>query len=773
MKFNFTACLIFLCCISLQAQKSSYNLIPMPKEISGTKGIFSLNDSTHIISSPASWNEAQFFVSWLNQATGHNFVLEKQGNTPTSNFIFITANREFRQEDVKPLPKLPGDLGKIRPSQNEGAYKLIVDQRGVILSSLYNTGIFNGIQTFRQMFPVSAESGKMMLPYQFTCVRILDEPKFSHRGLLLDCCRHFMTVDFIKSYLDLLAYYKMNVLHWHLTEDQGWRIQIDKYPLLTEIGAWRTEEDGSLYGGFYTKDQIRDIVAYAAARHISIIPEIELPGHSCAAIAAYPELSCTKKQIQVENQWGVFKDIYCAGDENTYAFLENVLTEICELFPSPFIHIGGDEAPKFRWEQCLKCQTKIALMGLENEAQLQTYFIERIEKFLQSKGKRIIGWDEILEGGIPADAVVQSWRGMEGGFNAAKAGHEVIMSPTSHCYFDYGLDATDLKEVYSFQPIPDGLTNGEAQHILGGECNMWTEHAPQEKVDGKLLPRMLALSEVLWTYPEQRNYDYFYQRVMSHYDRLAALKHNSGFPAMPGKLKSSFTADGKMFITPVVEYDGVELKARAYYKNEVDAELVDYQPAYPISEPFELSERRAYDCYATFRNQKYDGRMYYAFWPHLGAGHPLTLSFEPSPYYLGGGKNALADGVTGGFNFRDGSWQAVQGKDMEATIDLGSEKPITHIRSNWFHYANAWIFRPSHIRYQISNDGEKWENLEEVVLEVPADKPGESIIIHQQFLQNKKARYVKMIAVNNGPCPEWHDAPGEPSWLFCDELIVE
>jgi len=512
---------------------AQHTVIPEPDVMNFIASQFTLTEQTVIVANRSATSEANFLSSWLLEASGKQLKVVDMAEMPRENFILLNASKKSSEVNSETLKSLPDSVRSRVLKADRSKHRMNITPKSIVLNAEFDQGVFYAIQTLRQLFPAEAELGKLKLPYALPSLIIEDDAKFPHRGLLLDCCRHFMSVEFIKKYIDVLAYYKMNVLHWHLTEDQGWRIQIDQYPLLTEVGAWRTEKDGTRYGGFYTKNQIREIVAYASARHITVIPEIELPGHSSAAIAAYPALSCTHAPIQVENEWGVFKDIYCAGDEYTFEFLENVLTEVCDLFPSPYIHIGGDEAPKFRWEQCEKCQRRIKKEKLKDEAELQTYFIERIATFLQNKGKRIIGWDEILEGGIPADAMIQSWRGMEGGEHAAKAGHDVVMSPTSHCYFDYGLSSTDMEEVYNFDPIPASLTMVESRFIRGGECNMWTEHAPQETVDSKVFPRILALAEVLWSYPEQRNYQEFSKRVEQHYPRLKALDIQSGFPKIP------------------------------------------------------------------------------------------------------------------------------------------------------------------------------------------------------------------------------------------------
>ncbi len=349
-----------------------------------------------------------------------------------------------------------------------------------------------------------------------------------------------MEKEFIKRYIDLLAYHKFNVLHWHLTEDQAWRIEIKKYPKLTNKGAYRTYDDGSIYGGYYTQDDIKEIVAYAESRFITVVPEIEMPGHSTAAISCYPEISCTGGPFDVGTLWGIYYDIYCAGNEKTFKFLEDVISEVVELFPSKYIHIGGDEVPKDRWENCPKCQGRIQSEKLNDEHELQSYFITRMEKFINSKGKQIIGWDEILEGGLAPEATVQSWRGIQGAIDAAKQGHDVIVSPTSHCYFDYPVDVTDMQKVYSFDPVPPDLSLDERKHVLGSEGNMWTEYAPQELIDDRLFPRMLALSEVVWTYPAERNYEEFRQRVQKHYDRLDFIGIRYGLETKPFEIEKKY-----------------------------------------------------------------------------------------------------------------------------------------------------------------------------------------------------------------------------------------
>jgi hexosaminidase len=364
----------------------------------------------------------------------------------------------------------------------------------------------------------------------------------------LDVSRHFFPVEFVKKFIDGLASYKMNRSHWHLTEDQGWRIEIKKYPRLTEIGAWRKETmveknfdpyvgDGIPYGGFYTQDEVREIVAYAAERHVTVVPEIEMPGHSTAALAAYPELACTEGPFEVSTIWGVKDDIYCPS-EKTFAFLEDVLTETMELFPSEYIHIGGDEVPKRRWEESELAQEVMRREGLADEHELQSYFIRRIEAFLLSHGRRLIGWDEILEGGLAPEATVMSWRGMEGGIEAARQGHDVIMTPTDHAYFDYYQGPAEeeplaiggylpLEKVYELEPVPEELTEEEGKHILGAQGNVWTEYIKTaDHAEYMTFPRLLAMAEVGWTPAERKDWDDFNRRVGSHVERLDARGFN-------------------------------------------------------------------------------------------------------------------------------------------------------------------------------------------------------------------------------------------------------
>jgi hexosaminidase len=484
-------------------------LVPKPTKITQQKGYFLIDKNTLIITPKIFLNEAKYLQQLIEESSNFKMsIVLKANSSQIKNAIVLTNNSQLVEE-----------------LNSDESYKLIGTKSKIEIEGSFAKGIMHGIQTLRQLFVNDFHKNNKKNEWQIPLVSIQDTPKFKHRGMLFDSGRHFFEVDVVKKYIDLLALYKMNVFHWHLTEDQGWRITIDKYPKLTDIGAFRTQKDGTVYGGFYTKEQVKEIVAYATERHITVIPEIELPGHSQAALAAYQELSCTGNEIEVANKWGVFKDIYCAGNEQTFIFLENVLTEVMELFPSEYIHIGGDEVPKLRWEACFKCQKRIKDEKLADEHELQSYFIQRIERFLHKNNRKLIGWDEILEGGVSPTATVQSWRGENGGFVAASNKQFAIMSPTSHCYFDYGIETTDLEKVYNFNPIPSELAIDKHKYILGGECNLWSEHIPtEENLDSKAFPRIFAMSETLWSYPKERNFDEFYERVQNQYGLLKAKK---------------------------------------------------------------------------------------------------------------------------------------------------------------------------------------------------------------------------------------------------------
>ena len=647
---------------------------------------------------------------------------------------------------------------------NPEAYNLKIGEYNLTLEANTTTGISRGLQSIIQLIHLNKETGPNDgSMYLLPCVTIKDSPQFKHRGLLLDCSRHFFEKEVVKKYIDLLAFYKMNVLHWHLTEDQGWRIAIDKYPKLTEIGAWRTELDGSKYGGFYSKEDIKEIVAYATERHITVIPEIELPGHSQAAIAAYPHLSCTGEQVDVANDWGVFKEIYCAGNDSVFLFLENVLTEVMELFPSEYIHIGGDEAPKFRWEHCSKCQKRIKDENLKDEHGLQSYFISRIEKFLNKNGRQLIGWDEILEGGLSENATVQSWRGMEGGITAANSGHDAIMSPTSHAYFDYDLKAIDLEKVYNFDPIPEELAAEKHHFIIGGECNMWTEHVPDEaNLDSKVFPRLLAMSEVLWSYPEERNYEEFYNRVQYQYPILKNKGVNYGFENVPATIHSKIK-NGQVLIQPKAGNKDINLK----YTWEDDSNFTT------IEKEISLKKSGTLNIQAYKNEEQYGDAVSQHFEKHIAIGKTVQYKSAYNKWYTAGGDSGLVDSKTGSLDFRDGNWQGFWGNDVEIILDLGTIQEVSTISTNYYQYNNSWIFLPKEVQYSVSSDGEHYINFDSILPINPAKERGQFIEQFTSAFETIKIRYIKIKAVNIKSVPDWHEAAGSEAWIFMDEIIVK
>ena len=513
--FYFIVVIFFCFRAYAQESRQSLSLIPQPLHVEQHKGSFKLDGSVVVQvdeANPELLKLADLLVQGVYDRMGLSL---KRG---------------------KPDGKGKSILLKIAPDTlSDEGYRMSVSGQDITIQASKGNGIFYGIQTVYQLIPADYRGGAISLP----SLSIVDRPRFGWRGLMLDVGRYFYSVDYIKKYIDYLSMHKLNVFHWHLTEDHGWRIEIKKYPRLTEVGAWRSGTnfqpgnniDHNPHGGFYTQEEIQEVVAYAKDRYVTVVPEIELPGHSLAALAAYPELSCTGGPFKIPERWGIQEDIYCVGKEEVFVFLENVLAEVVELFPSEIIHIGGDEAPKKRWSACAQCQKRIREEGLKDEHELQSYFITRIEKFLNSKGKKIIGWDEILEGGLAPNAAVMSWRGTKGGIAAAKMGHPVVMTPTSHMYFDYFQGEpylepyaiwghTPLRKVYGYDPIPEELTTEEQKYILGVQGNLWSEyiHSPEHN-EYMTYPRGAALAEIAWGSPENKDWGDFKRRLEEQYKR--------------------------------------------------------------------------------------------------------------------------------------------------------------------------------------------------------------------------------------------------------------
>ena len=508
------------------ATDASYDVIPLPQSIVMVKGkAFILNSNTTIFCSSKDdlmQKNACFLSCYIADLTGLKLkvsdIKPKKGN-----YIELLLNNK----NIK----------------GEEAYTININNKNIKISGFTSAGVFYGIQTLRKSLPIcNATNNPIVLP----AAEIKDAPRFKYRGMMLDCSRHFFSIDFIKKFIDLIALHNMNTFHWHLNDDQGWRIEIKKYPKLVEIGSVRTGtvmgrnsdvDDSVKYGGYYTQEQCREIVEYARQRHITVIPEIDMPGHMKAVLASYPNLGCTGGPYKVGHNWGVYYDVLCIGNEDTFKFVEGVLDEIIDIFPSRYIHIGGDETPTKRWNECSKCKKIMQKEGLAIN-KLQAYFTNRIEKYLNSKGRSIIGWDEILDGDINKSATIMSWRGIEPGEKGAKMGHDVIMSPTSYCYFDYAqtkeqysepltqVHALDVEQVYSLDPAPKTMSEESKKHILGVQANLWTEYISNPNLATyMLLPRMAALSEVQWTSPEQKDFKQFKIRAT----RLSKLYDKYGY----------------------------------------------------------------------------------------------------------------------------------------------------------------------------------------------------------------------------------------------------
>ncbi len=498
-----------------EIRRPDVQIIPMPASIINMEGTFSIGSQTKILinsENPDMHKVTSCLCSRLESLYGMTNVISFSGAAEKKT-IFLKINTGLS------IPK--------------EAYNLTVSPKGVLLEASSPSGLFYGVQTLLQLMPpIKQKLPEVVIP----ALVIKDTPRFAWRGLHLDVGRHFMPKEFILKYLDYMAIHKFNTFHWHLTEDQGWRIEIKKYPKLTEIGSVRKETlvghygskiyDGTSVGGFYTQDEVKEIVAYAADRFITVVPEIEMPGHSLGALAAYPEFGCTGGPYDVATTWGVFEDVYCAGKEETYAFLQDILTEIIPLFPGEYFHIGGDECPKARWQKCPLCKQKMKEEGLRSEHELQSYFVQRMEKFLNENGKKIIGWDEILEGGLAPNAAVMSWRGEQGGITAAKERHFVVMTPGEYCYLDhYQADPKNeplaiggflpLRKIYSYEPVPAALAEADAKYVLGAQGNVWTEYMKTpEQVEYMVYPRAAALAEVIWSPKRPKDFDNFKTRLV-------------------------------------------------------------------------------------------------------------------------------------------------------------------------------------------------------------------------------------------------------------------
>lgn len=753
-------------------------IIPAPHRADAQKGFFRLTPETKIgYSEPGAGLEfiSGYLAKILRSSTGYKLPVKEGMEKPQDNSIYF----EF-----------VSDLGL-----GDEGYRLDVGRKNVRIGASAPSGFFYAVQSLLQLMPAPVYGGKKIknIPWKIPAISVSDRPRFSWRGMHLDVSRHFFPAGFIKTYIDMLAMHKMNVFHWHLTDDQGWRIEIKKYPKLASVAAWRADREDRLwddrepqrpgeaatYGGFYTQEEIKEIVRYASERHVTIVPEIEMPAHAGAALAAYPEYSCTGGPFTVPpgGVWPI-TNLYCAGNDSTFEFLESVLSEVIDLFPGRFIHVGGDEADKSEWKKCPKCQSRMNLEDLKDESELQSYFIKRMEKFIISKNRRMIGWDEILEGGLAPEATVMSWRGMEGGITAARMNHDVVMTPGSHCYFDYYQGKPDyeppaiggytaLSKVYGFEPVPDSLRAEQAGRILGAQANIWTEFIPDPaQVEYMALPRMAALAEVLWSPKEMRDWDRFVPRVILQMDRYSALKYNYSKSAYLVSISPSLDSVRKEF--------GFEL-SNELKSGEIRYTLDGKEPTLrsPIyRKPFKVSKSVVVKA-AAFRNEKpLSVSSREEVFLHKALFRPVALKY-PYRKYTGGGELGLTNGIRGTKSHNDGNWQGFEQDDMEAVIDLGRTVGIKTITASFLQNTASWIFFPLRVEYALSDDGIDYRTV------ASANEPiagGHQEVGIKEFPAETKAsaaRYIKVTARNVGLCPDWHGGRGGKAWIFADEIVVE
>jgi hexosaminidase len=753
-KFLFLLLLIFNAVFS----QNQLPIIPYPNEIEKGNKNFILNSKTIINA-----NKDSFEAFYLKQ------IIKQQ----------LELDLEISQTS-KAVSKINLVIGVPDPKNfNKESYYLSIDENRIEINASSNQGLFYGLQTLIQLLPI-----KKVEEVKLPSVQVFDSPKYAWRGMHLDVSRHFFPKEFIKKYIDYLARYKMNVFHWHLTDDQGWRIEIKKYPKLTEIGAWRKGSmighyreqkfDDKPYGGFYTQEEIKEIVAYATERHITVVPEIEMPGHAVAALASYPQYSCTGGPFEVALKWGVLDDVFCPKEE-TFEFLENILSEVIALFPSDYIHIGGDECPKTRWKKCANCQSVIKREGLNDEHELQSYFIRRIEKFVNSRGRKIMGWDEILEGGLAPNAAVMSWRGTKGGIEAAKQNHFVVMTPGSHCYFDHYQGEpknehlaiggfTTVEKVYGFNPTPTTLNKNEANYILGAQGNVWTEYMEDaNKVEYMIFPRMLALSEVLWGTSNTEKYKDFQDRMIQHFQYFEENKINysKAIFELTSKISQSEIDKNILFsIKSSKNQEGIRFTSDG---SNPSLNSNSYQN--PISITKSQTIKAAY-----FENgEQKSATIEQSFFINKATGKKISLQNQPSESYAGSGAFTLVDGVIGDRQKFGRDWLGFSGKDMVAIIDLGKVEVINKVSISSLANEGSWIYFPKSIEFLLSDDGLNFKRLQSVSSQEIIEKRGEITI----EVNSKKAKFIKVVASNLGKIPEGNSGAGSSAWLFIDEIGVE
>lgn len=758
---------LFSCSIGSE-NFANFDIVPLPQEIqTASAGDFVLNNST-VIAFPEGNDvmkrNAEFLAEYIKDNTGKTIRVSQE--MPESNAIVLSLGLD---------------------NANEEAYSLKVTKQRIVVTGVSEAGVFYGIQTLRKAMPVA--EGDVIFPSSV----INDYPRFSYRGAHLDVSRHFFPADSIKRFIDMLALHNINRFHWHLTDDQGWRIEIKKHPKLTEIGSKRAgtvigrnsgEYDNIPYGGFYSQEEAKDIVNYAKKRHITVIPEIDLPGHMLAAVTVYPELGCTGGPYEVWRQWGVSDDVLCAGNDKSLQFIDDVLEEIVEIFPSEYIHVGGDECPKVRWKSCPKCQARIRQLGLKTdkkhtaEEKLQSFVIHHAEKYLNSKGRQMIGWDETLEGGLAPNATVMSWRGIEGGIEAAKQKHDAIMTPTAFMYFDYyqTIDTSNeplaiggyvpVEKVYSFEPVHESLTQEEAKHIIGVQANLWTEYIPTfRQVEYMELPRMAALSEVQWTMPEKKNYDEFLQRLV----RLIPIYDNEeyNYAKHVFNVKTEYVPDTQNNVLNVV-LSTID-DAPIYYTLDGTNPTVSstiYTDTLKIAQTCILKA-------TVIRHSGTSSVLKEKISFNKASMKPIKMLQPINEKYKFGGETTLIDGLEGTKNYRTGRWIAFYKNDMEAVVDLQKEYSINKAWVRAYVEIGEEILDLRKFSVAVSKDDKVYEEIKSEVYSPVSKEDKNGIFTHELTFNPVQARYVKFIAKPEYSIPAWHWGKGRPAFIFVDEIGVE
>lgn len=748
--------------------ENAYNLLPFPAKFSGQDGQFTLTAATRVVALPKDAGQqaaAQLLANQLKTASGMGIaVVSMSPAVAKGKYIVFQTHKG----------------GRCGP---EG-YIVNVKPERVTVEAETPKGYYYAVQTLLQLLPPAAFSPAQVQGVTWTmpACQILDRPRYPYRGLMLDVGRHFMPVSAVKKFIDLLARHKMNTFHWHLTDDQGWRIEIKKYPKLTQIGSTRPETmvghygenypfiyDGKPHGGFYTHEQIRDVVRYASARHVTIIPEVELPGHALAAITAYPELSCEpQKPYEVGKIWGVYSDVFCPT-EKTFTFLQDVLTEVMTLFPGKYIHIGGDECPKDVWKKSEFCQNLMKQLKLNNEEELQSYFIRRIDKFVTSKGRAIIGWDEILEGGLAPNATVMSWRGIEGGIEAAKQKHNVVMTPGAFCYLDkYQGEPTQeplaiggflpIEKVYSYEPTPSELTPDQQKYILGVQGNLWTEYIKTpEQVEYMTYPRAIALAEIGWIPVGPRNFEDFAARLKNHLKRLDYLGVNYSKRLLDVRASTQFNNDGQL----QVRLEKTDSDSKVYYTtNGREPSTSSTEYITPITLNKTTTLRAITTAGATLNETFVIHRA-------KGKSYTSTLSKGADP-----DGRKLTDGKVAQGARSEMEWVNSGGKDLEVVIDLGEVRSVTKVSANFQKRVPYRVFPPTSVEIALSRDGTEFKDAIAQPVNVPIEGPWAVVPVVADF-KTAKARYVRLKAKNVGVTPADHPKAGQSTTLAIDEVVVE